>query len=148
MKKFNKILSLLVALMIAVSAILLVSCGTQKTTDTEGASKQESPAGTPSSEQFAYTITFLVVDAEGKTETFEIQTNEKYLRGALESRGLIKGSESSYGMMVTEVNGIRADYTLDGAYWALYIGEDYAMEGVDKTELRDGAIYKFVYTKA
>ena len=115
MKKFSQIISLLLVLMIAASALTFVSCG----------SKQEKA-------ETKYHITFVCVDKDGKEQTFKIDTDEKYLRGALEQENLIKGDESQYGLMVNEVCGIRADYTLDGAYWALYIGEamGYTVTGV------------------
>ncbi len=149
MKNFNRVLSLLFALTVFLSSLVLVSCTkNQQTSSTppSPSNSQNSSVGSVSDE-YLYHITFLVVDAEGQTQSFDIDTNEKYLRGALESQNLIKGEESQYGLMVTEVNGIRADYTLDNAYWALYVGEEYAMTGVDSTELADGAVYKFVYTK-
>ena len=170
MGKYVKILSILLALMIAASAIL-VSCGSSETpatktpetttaaVSTTEAPKTETPTVTPtpeptptpiacSTEQTTVTITFICVDAEGKEITKSITTAEKFLRGALEQENLIKGDESEWGLMVSEVCGIRADYTLDGAYWSLYIGDEYAQTGVDATEIADGGVYKFVYTKA
>ena len=60
-----------------------------------------------------------------------------------DGRLVIVGLREAY-----EENGIKADYTADGAYWALYIGEEYARTGVDTTPITDGQTYKFVYTKA
>ena len=166
--KTRRILSFILVLMIAASAIALVSCAEKKTEAQPTAAAQTTPVEkTAATEETAEEqttvaesttatadekttshITFIVVDAEGKETTFEIDTEEEFLRGALEAKELIKGDESEYGLMVNEVNGIRADYTADGAYWALYIGEEYAMTGVDSTPITDGATYKFVYTKA
>ena len=141
MKIYKRILAFVLALMIAASAILLVSCSSEKEKETTTA-----PASTE--QTFAYTIHFVCVDAEGKQTTREIKTNEKFLRGALEQEKLVKGTETEYGLNISEVCGIRADWTLDGAYWAIYVGEEYAQTGVDAIELQDGATYKFVYTKA
>ena len=138
--KFKKIVSLLLALMIAASAMTLVSCIGNTTEGGDTSSSVD--------EKVNAHITFIVTDNEGKDTVFEIDTDEKYLRGALEKEKLISGDESALGLMVTTVNGLKADYSEDGAYWSLYIGEDYAMTGVDSTPIKDGQTYKFVYTKA
>lgn len=88
-----------------------------------------------------------MVDDKGESHNYTISTGSDNLRDALEGENLISGSETGYGLMVDTVCGIRADYSKDGAYWALYIGENYAMTGVDDTKLTDGGVYKFVYTK-
>ena len=44
---------------------------------------------------------------------------------------------------VKTVNGQTLDYDKDGAYWALYVGDQYATTGVDSTELEPGETYSF-----
>ena len=56
-------------------------------------------------------------------------------------KGLIEGEEGPYGLYVKVVNGIRADYDKDKVYWAFYINGDYAMSGVDVTEICAGDEY-------
>lgn len=46
------------------------------------------------------------------------------------------------------VNGMTADYGKDGVYWAFYIDGEYAMTGVDATNITDGAQYAFRMEKA
>ena len=46
------------------------------------------------------------------------------------------------------VNGMTADYDKDGVYWAFYINGEYAMTGVDATNITDGAQYAFRMEKA
>lgn len=41
-----------------------------------------------------------------------------------------------------------ADYDKDGVYWAFYIDGEYAMTGVDATNITDGARYAFRMEKA
>ena len=57
--------------------------------------------------------------------------------------GLISGEESQYGLYVKTVNGITLDYDKDGKYWAFYIGGEYAVTGVDTTEITAGSTYTF-----
>ena len=49
---------------------------------------------------------------------------------------------------VTQVNGLRADYTLDGAYWSFYINGEYCMEGVDSQPIADGDAFTIQYELA
>ena len=51
-------------------------------------------------------------------------------------------------MEITEVDGEKAIYNEDKAYWAVYEGEEYAMQGIDTTPVKEGATYKLVYTGA
>ena len=60
---------------------------------------------------------------------------------------LISGEESQYGLYIKSVNGIVADYDVDASYWAFYVDGEYAMSGVDTTEIAEGKVYQLVYTK-
>jgi hypothetical protein len=51
-------------------------------------------------------------------------------------------------MEITEVDGQKAVYAENKAYWAVYEGEEYAMQGIDTTPVVDGRTYKLVYTNA
>ena len=62
---------------------------------------------------------------------------------ALAELGIIAGDESEWGLYVKTINGITADYDTDGTYWAFYIDGEYAMTGVDATEIDEEAIYSF-----
>lgn len=90
---------------------------------------------------------FNVVDGDGNTQKFEIHTDETVVGKALLDLGLIEGEDGDYGLYVKKVNGITADYDTDGTYWAFYVGEDYAMTGVDLTDITPGATYAFKVSK-
>ncbi len=91
-------------------------------------------------------ITVEVVHGDGATAAFSYQTDAEYLAEVLLEDGLIQGEESSYGLYIKVVDGERADYDLDGAYWAFYEGEEYAAQGIDQTPVYDGDTFKLVYT--
>ena len=61
--------------------------------------------------------------------------------------GLIEGEDGAYGLYVKKVNGILADYNVDASYWTFYINGEYAMSGVDTTNIDTSASYKLEYTK-
>ena len=89
------------------------------------------------------------VEAEENKITFTVKTDAETLGDALLENKLVEGDEGQYGLFVTSVNGIKADYSADGSYWALYIGDEYAATGVDGEKLGDGSdtVYRLVYTK-
>lgn len=90
---------------------------------------------------------FTVVDKEGKETACEIHTDEKNVGAALLKLGVIEGEEGPYGLYVKKVNGITADYDVDSTYWAFYIDGEYAMTGVDVTEISEGSSYAFKVEK-
>ena len=90
---------------------------------------------------------FNVVDKDGNETKFEIHTDKTIVGDALQELGLIEGEQGDYGLYVKKVNGITADYNVDGTYWAFYVGDDYGMTGVDLTEIQAGATYAFKVSK-
>ena len=98
------------------------------------------------------------VKAEDQQVTFTIKTDKDTVGAALLEHGLIAGAallehgliageEGAYGLYVKQVNGITADYDVDQTYWSFYINGEYAMTGVDTTEITEGATYRLEYTK-
>ena len=87
------------------------------------------------------------VQSKDKTVTFTIHTNQDTVGAALLEHELITGNEGAYGMYVKTVNGILADYDIDQSYWAFYINGEYAMTGVDTTEITEGTTYRLAYAK-
>ena len=63
----------------------------------------------------------------------------------MEEKGLISSEGADAGMFHT-VDGEEATWEKHKAYWALYIGEEYAVVGIYDTPVTDGAVYKLVYT--
>lgn len=110
--------------------LVLAGCGTAK--NTGGSEKQ---------------FTFVVTDIDGNDTAFEITTDKDTVGEALTDEGLIEGDDGPYGLYVKTVNGITADYDADGTYWAFYENGEYAMSGVDKTDIVPGAEYSFKVEK-
>lgn len=92
-------------------------------------------------------FTFKVVDKDGNESVFEIHTDEKTVGDALIKLDLLEGEEGYYGLYVKKVNGITADYDKDKTYWAFYIDGEYAMTGVDATDIEEGKTYTFKVEK-
>jgi len=87
------------------------------------------------------------VKAEDKTVVFTVKTDKSTVGEALLEHGLIEGENGDYGLYIKKVNGILADYDVDQSYWAFYIGGEYAMTGVELTEITEGVSYQLVRAK-
>lgn len=90
-----------------------------------------------------------VVNDAGETVTYEINTDAEFLRQAMdEADGLTYfGDETDYGLLVYEVNGVNADYSVDQSYWAFYVNDEYCNYGVDEQPVADGDVFRIEYTK-
>lgn len=89
----------------------------------------------------------VAVEMEEKSVTFTVKTDAETVGEALLEHELIAGDEGPYGLYIKTVNGVRADYDKDGFYWAFYVGEDYAMQGIELTPIDESAAYRLVYAK-
>ena len=127
-----------IALFIAVLAVIAIIFG--------GIYAVFSPKATKGAKE----ISIEVVDDKGESKTYTAHTDAEYLRQVFdEIEDLsVEGTESDYGLMVETVNGVTANYDVNGTYWAFYLGEDYCNYGVDQQPVEDGQAYRIVYTLA
>ena len=51
-----------------------------------------------------------------------------------------------YGLYFDTADGETADYSVDGGWWQVFIGEESATIGADGIAITDGGVYKLVYT--
>ena len=117
------------------SAIALVSCSNDDDKNGDG-----TPAST-------ITITLEVVGPDGSSKEHKVNTDtSKNLRQALEGAGLIAGEEGAYGLYVKTVDGVTADYDVDGSWWSLTKNGELC-SGVDSTKIADGDHFEFTYSK-
>lgn len=90
----------------------------------------------------------MLVTADGKTIVFNIYSDAATVGEALIENNLVEGSEGQFGLYISHVNGMKAVYEEDGAYWGFYDRDGELMStGVDMTELHDGDVYELRYTK-
>ena len=141
-KKFLVTLSIV---LIAVMALVIAGCTNNKKdepTTTESVQTTEKPSVIHKGEG-KNAFVFIVTDADGNNTHFMIKTDKETVGEALVELGLIAGDESEYGLYVKTVNGVTLDWDTHGKYWALYIGEEYALTGVDQVEIVPGTTYTF-----
>ncbi len=93
-------------------------------------------------------FTLEIVHKDGQTKTLELTANEEFLGEYLEKQGIIEGAEGPYGMYIAKVEGEKAVYEEDNAYWAFYVDGEYAALGVDQTPIENGKVYKLAYEAA
>ena len=138
MKKF---LAIILALVMALS---LMACGGSPAQQPSGDTDAETPVVTDGATlgEGAHSFTLEISDADGKTITATINTDEETVGAALLKLNIVQGEDSEYGLYVKTVNGITADYDKDQTYWSFYIDGEYAQTGVDMTAITDGSTYK------
>ncbi|MDF2539230.1 MAG: hypothetical protein K0S76_2251 [Herbinix sp.] len=90
-------------------------------------------------------ITVDVVIPDQETEEFVLDTNEEFLRQALEDEGLIKGTDSEFGLYITEVNG-RVVNDANQEWWCITKGGETVNYGVDQIAITDGDHYEITLT--
>lgn len=138
----QKVLSFLLCIvLIAAMALGTIGCSdttANDTTTTVGTMENGKVYGEGSTE-----FTFTVVDTEGNETQATIKTDKATVGEALLELGLIAGEGSDYGLYVKTVNGTTLDYDTDGKYWAFYVDGEYALTGVDSTEITAGSVYSF-----
>lgn len=133
MKKF-------IAVCLAVVMVLtLVACGSKNNKQAESKTIENGATIGTGDKSFVTEV----VDADGNTVKFTVQTDKKTVGEALQELGVLDGEEGDYGLYIKTVNGITADYDKDGVYWAFYVDGEYAMTGADMTDVVSGTVYTF-----
>ena len=129
--KINKTVITVLALVLAVAALLAVYFATRP--DPEAGMKD---------------FTVIVVHSDGTSKEFQYQSDEEYLGRALVQVGLVEDNQDQYGLYIQEVDGERAVWEENQAWWGIYIGEESAVTGADEIVLTDGGVYKLVFSVA
>ena len=127
--KNKKLILIALALVVVVGAMLGVYMAT----------RPDTAAG-------AKTITVTVVHSDGTSKDFTYHTDEEYLGPVIQAEGLVVGEMGPYGLMISAVDGEEAVWEVNNAYWALFVGEEYATSGADTTPVYDGSQFKLEYT--
>ena len=91
-------------------------------------------------------ITVTVVHKDGSEKEFKCRTEAEYLGSVLLEEKIVEGEMGQFGLYIHKADGERAVYEQDGAYWALYVGEEAAVTGADSIVIHDGDTFKLVYT--
>lgn len=96
----------------------------------------------PQSSARSKEFTLIVVHSDGSEKNLQLKTDREFLGDALRDENLIEGIDG----MILVCDGEEASWEKDNAYWAFYLGEDYATSGADTTPVNGGEVFKLVYT--
>ena len=147
----TRTITLLLTVLLTVVLLSTAACsspGAQEQSQTGNTNDQASDSSGVDIGQGATVFVFEVTDNNGDMKIWNVHTDEATVGAALLDVGLIEGIMFDFGLMVSHVNGIKADFTEDGAYWAFFINGEMAMAGVDTTDIEEGVTYSFIYTEA
>ena len=133
----KNVMKLAAALLVIVVMLLAVGCGKETPTGlwADATYTEDATVGTG-----AKTVTVLVT-TEQTTVTLTVKTDKETLGAALSDYELV--NDASF---FDTLNGIKADWDANSAYWAFYVGDDYASVGANETAISGGETFKFVYT--
>lgn len=92
------------------------------------------------------TITVTVVHKDGSEKNFTCHTDEEYLGPVLVTEEIVEAAYGEFGLYFNTADGETADYSVDGGWWQVFIGEESAMVGADQIPIADGDTFKIVYT--
>lgn len=125
----KKTIGIIIALVVLVAVLLGVYFATR-------------PATTKDMKTFTLEIAF----KDSSVKILPMQTDAEYLGEYLQEQGIIKGEMGPYGLYIHEVDGEKAVFEEDGAYWGFFVDGNYAMLGIDQTPIEDGKVYRLAYT--
>ena len=91
------------------------------------------------------TITVTVVHKDGSEKVFNCATEEAYLGKVLVNENIVVANYGEFGLYFDTADGETADYSVDGGWWQVFIGEESAMVGAYKIPIADGDTFKLVY---
>lgn len=106
----------------------------------------------PKTTEGSKTVSLSVVAESGQKTTYDTKTDALVLQELMEELQddgfTFGGNEAEYGLMIDTINGVRADYTLDGAYWSFHVNGEYCNYGISEQPVNDGDNFSIVYTPA
>lgn len=135
----KKIIVSLLVLVLAFTAFMF-GCSEKETPDVPETKVEDTQVSLKSDEK---SFVFEVVDKNGEITQTTVISDGKYVGEVLQEFELIEGEEGPYGIYIKKVNGITADYDIDGTYWAFYVDGEKSMKGADQVEIVEGATYSF-----
>ena len=108
----------------------------------------------PSTSKGSKAIVIEVTGSTGENTKYDLSTDAEFLTQAMDelsengSGFSYSGTGSDYGIMVEYINGERAVFAEDNAYWALYVNGEYGQYGADSQPVTDGDDYAWKYELA
>ena len=132
----TKILAL--ALIVLMTICSFTACGKGKTNFDVNSGSQEAQT---------ISITVTIVAADKTEKVLNIETSRENLGDVLLDEGLVTEEEHKTGYY-SYIDGVRADYTKDGAWWCFTKGGETVMVGANDLKISDGDKFEITNTPA
>ena len=129
MKKTRILAAVLVCVMLLATSAMLWSCGDKDEVLGKG----------------KLSFKLEITDSKGDTKKYTIKTDEKTVADALMHEDVKMIPAGTAVNDFDTLNGIKADYTADGAYWGFYIDDEFATDSCFNIEPVKNAKYSFKY---
>ncbi len=89
------------------------------------------------------TFTLTISYKDGTKDVKTITAEQEYLGEVMAAEGIIEYREDGF---YTTVNGITADFNVDGGWWAVFVGGESSNLGINQIPVTDGGEYEVRYT--
>ena len=129
--KQKRILTSILAMLVIALAVFTAGCGKAENSSSDVTVAKE--------------ISVTIVYEDKSDKTIEIATKAEYLAEALFEKGLIKEDEYKSGFY-TYIDGVRADYNEDKAWWCVTKGGEMTTKGMNDLEIKDGDSFEITHT--
>lgn len=104
----------------------------------------------PQPQQGSKEVTLEVTSQDGEEKTYSTKTDAEFLKEVmdeLEVQGFsYSGTDSEYGIMIDTVNGEKASFEENGAFWGIFVNGEFANFGIGEQPVADGDVFGLVYT--
>ncbi|MED4017249.1 DUF4430 domain-containing protein [Sutcliffiella cohnii] len=131
-----------ISLLVAIS-LIVTGCAADNANNTNN----NANAGVEQNEEVSKVTIKLVKDNGEEViseEAFEFEAGETLLN-VMEENFELTTEESSFGVMITAINGIEAG--IDDYYWIYTANSEEVLVGAHEYELKDGDVIEFNYSK-
>ncbi len=109
--------------------------------------KSTNPEASQSTDDQKTDITVTITHKDGTKNKVEISTEAENLGDALFEKKLVLQNEHATGFYIN-IDGERADYNLDGAWWCFIKDGKMAEVGANDLPIADGDSFEIAYTPA
>ncbi len=129
--KQKRLLTVFLAVLFIVLAVFTAGCN----------KADDSSSATLKTKEISVTIVF----QDKREKVIDIETEAEYLADALFEKGLIKEDEYKSGFY-TYIDGVRADYNEDKAWWCVTKGGEMTNKGMNDLPIADGDRFEITHT--